>query len=60
VIYFTLTVAILTENCPSIIRTTIRTTIRERKANEFIRLDISPDYRQKGKSVKGVMSDSYN
>jgi len=42
VIYFVLTVAILTENCPLIIRTTIRTTIRERKNKVFIGLLFRP------------------
>jgi hypothetical protein len=38
VIYFALTVAIPTENCPLIIRTLVRTTIRERLKIGFIGL----------------------
>jgi hypothetical protein len=52
--YFAFTTAIPTTNRSLIIRTEIRTTIRERlKIEAFILLtDISPDYRRNRKSVK--------
>ena len=54
VFYFTFTFAILTETRSLIIRTSIRTTIRERVNIGFIlALGISPDYRLNSKFVKG-------
>jgi len=50
VFYFTFTFAILTETRSLIIRTSIRTTIRERAKIEFILASgISPDYRHNPK-----------
>ena len=43
--FFTLTVAILTENLSLIIRTTTRMTIRERLIKFILASGISPDYR---------------